>query len=125
MGRPMILKAVLQMRRSIFLFETDIAGKNRYYNMSTLTLLYSCTTIVEVWGQLETILVFLVQSLLAPFVHPLNMGTRHQLVIKCYTKIFKGVRYLHSLTTNIIVVHQTGRWCGNQCRVLCIGHIQF
>ena len=37
MVRPMILEAVLQMLRSIFLCDTDIAGKNRYYNMSTLT----------------------------------------------------------------------------------------
>ena len=61
--------------------------------MSILTLRYSCTIRVELCGQH-------VQSLLALFIHTLNTGTKRQLVIKCYTKIFKGVCYLHSLTTN-------------------------
>ena len=37
---------------------------------------------------------------LGTFCIHLEHGTKRQLVIKCYTKIFKGVRYLHSLTTN-------------------------
>ena len=51
----MILEAVLQMLRSVFLCDTDIAWKNRYYNIN----------MVEVWGQHEMILVFLTGTVFA------------------------------------------------------------
>ena len=54
----MILEVVLQMQRSIFLCETDIAGKNRYYNMSTLTKIFLYNN-NRSFGQHETILVIL------------------------------------------------------------------
>ena len=36
--------------KHVFVRDKHSREKNRYYNMSTLTLLYSCTTRVEVWG---------------------------------------------------------------------------